>query len=58
MTYEAYTTKGGWVPCKIRKKVIRAKDRSLKHYWVQLLPAMNVVKRLPDKVRPTDRKAA
>jgi hypothetical protein len=50
-TYEAYTTKGGWVSCKIRKKVLRSKDRTTKHIYVQLLPAMNVVKRLPDQVR-------
>jgi hypothetical protein len=57
-THEAYT-QAGWTPCRLirnRTKYRKVKngdriDRVIKHVFVQLFPAMNVVKRLPTSVR-------
>lgn len=54
-THVAYTH-NGWTPCnvkrtKFRRKKEGEKERTVKHTFVQLFPAMNVVKRLPHMLR-------
>jgi hypothetical protein len=52
-------TNSGWLPCHVKRtKFLRKKEgekeRIVKHYFVQLLPAMNVVKRQPHDIRAID----
>jgi hypothetical protein len=56
-THAAYTH-AGWVPCVIKRtkyrKIKKENDRIervAKHFFVQLLPAMNIVKRLPTSLK-------
>lgn len=55
--HEARTI-NGWVPCTIRRTFYRRKKegqpRVIKHFYAQLLPAMNVVKRLPKDIREVE----